>query len=73
MDIHILLKDYIKKAVESVYSIKIEDVLLEHPENEKFGDYSTNISLVLTKDLRKSPFEIAQDIIHEIENYDIDF
>ncbi|MBI3366330.1 arginine--tRNA ligase [Candidatus Roizmanbacteria bacterium] len=38
---------------------------LEHPINSAFGDYSTSIALKLTKQLKKTPIEVAQMIVNE--------
>ena len=35
---------------------------VEYPKDEKFGDYSTNVALILAKKLGKSPMEIASDL-----------
>lgn len=43
---------------------------LDHPADTKFGDYSTNVAMVLFKSLgasSKNPFELAQKITGEIE------
>ena len=38
------------------------DYIVEHPANSDFGDYSTNIALTLTKQLKKNPMLIAEEI-----------
>lgn len=38
---------------------------VEHPENKKFGDYSSNAALRLAKILKKPPLEIAEIIAAE--------
>ncbi len=73
VDLPTLLKENIKDAVKSAYSIDADNVLLEHPENEKFGDWSTNIGLVLSKKIVKNPIEISQNIVHEIKNNELNF
>ncbi len=37
------------------------------PQNEKFGDYSTNIAMILAKILRKKPMEITNQIISNFQ------
>ena len=39
-----------------------DNIIIETPKTSEYGDYSTNISLVLTKILKKSPMEIANTI-----------
>lgn len=38
------------------------DVQLEHPVSSTFGDYSTNVAMKLTKDIKLNPFETAEKI-----------
>ncbi len=44
--------DAVKKAYPEV-DIKLEDIALEHPAVEEYGDYSTNIALKLKIDAKK--------------------
>lgn len=39
----------------------------EVPKNPDFGDYATNIAMIVTKDLKKNPREIAQKIIELVD------
>lgn len=41
-------------------------ITIEIPKNKENGDYSTNIAMQLTKVIKKSPIEIANDIIKNI-------
>ena len=43
-----------------------ENVLVEKSANPDFGDFSSNIAMVLAKTLRKNPFEIAEMIQSEL-------
>jgi len=77
MDIKFQLQQAISLAVKKVTGLTIlpQNITLEHPENEDFGDYSTNIAMKLfseTKlrstiyDLRskiKSPKDLAEKIL----------
>ncbi len=42
-------------------------IVLEHPTDLKFGDYSTNIALVLTKKMREKPQTVAKKIVAALE------
>ncbi len=60
-----LLKQQISKAVStSITSLSYpeKEFSLAPPKNPDFGDLSTNVSLLLTRDLKKSPLEIANNI-----------
>ncbi|MBT7945158.1 MAG: arginine--tRNA ligase [Candidatus Marinimicrobia bacterium] len=68
-----LLKQQISKAVStSITSLSYpeKEFSLAPPKNPEFGDLSTNISLLLTRDLKKSPLEIANNIAN-ILNQDL--
>ncbi|MFH1783084.1 MAG: arginine--tRNA ligase [Candidatus Omnitrophota bacterium] len=56
------LKNKIQDVDKSVYS----NIYLENPKDKKFGDYSTNIAMRLTKIIKKPPFQIASLLIEEI-------
>lgn len=47
--------------------INEDNILVEIPAKKENGDYSTNVALTLTKKLHKSPMDIANDIINNIE------
>jgi arginyl-tRNA synthetase len=52
-----LLGEYTKEKIK---------FLLEKPENENFGDYSSNVALVAAKILRKNPFELASELVEQL-------
>jgi arginyl-tRNA synthetase len=72
-DISTLLKLNIKKAVQSIYEIEIDDIPLEHPDNADFGDYSTSISLSLAGRLKRIPLEVAEELVFEIKSHNMSF
>lgn len=47
-------------------------IIIETPKDELHGDYSTNIALLLTKELKKNPIEIANQIKDGISSKIID-
>ena len=69
------LKKSIFEAVKTAFpdvEISLEDISLEHPAAEEFGDYSTNIALRLAKQTKQKPMDIANGLknmlSHEIES-----
>jgi len=42
----------------------LEDVHVERPKNPEHGDLSTNIALQLSKQLKRKPREVAQDLLN---------
>ena len=63
------LQEIIKNSLTKCnIELETEKIIIESPKEEKNGDYSTNIALILTKILRKSPMEIATIIKENIES-----
>jgi arginyl-tRNA synthetase len=63
------LKEKITKALFDAvkeYGVSVDQIVLEHPEVEDFGDYSCNIAMRLAKQLKKSPIAIAGEIVRKI-------
>jgi arginyl-tRNA synthetase len=56
------VEELIKKA------LKIDDLQLIVPENESFGDYSTNAAMVKSKKEGKNPEDVAREIIKKLQN-----
>src|ERR1035437_1494363 len=55
----------IKEALKNL-GIEEVDFIVEHPEDLKNGDYSTNVAMVLAKNLKKNPKDLAEQIVKEI-------
>lgn len=63
----------ISKALKEQGIIKNPmDIIIEIPRERENGDYSSNIAMQLTKELRKNPMEIAQQIIEQIKEEQIE-
>ncbi len=41
-------------------------IIIDRPKQIEHGDFSTNLSLMLSKKLKKPPREIAQDILNKL-------
>ena len=64
------MKEQIEKLIhEALKNLEIEDVSfsIEHPEDFKNGDYSTNVAMVCAKQLKTNPKELAEKIKTELE------
>ena len=57
----------IKKIISQVSNISLEQLEVEHPADIKHGDYSSNIAMVLAKEKKKNPREVAEEIKEKIE------
>lgn len=68
--IDIQLKKDIQIAVEKAFEITLDwkTIVVETPKNKNHGDFSSNVAMQLTKQLRRNPREIAQTIIDSFEN-----
>jgi arginyl-tRNA synthetase len=62
------MKEEVKKVIKKAVGKKIKEFFVEVPTNKKFGDYSTNIALVLAKNLGKNPVEVANEIKNKIKS-----
>lgn len=60
----------IQKALESL-NLPTNKLVINPPNNEDFGDYSTSIALQLAKSEKKDPMELAQTIADAIQTDDI--
>ncbi|MBI3337651.1 MAG: arginine--tRNA ligase [Candidatus Staskawiczbacteria bacterium] len=60
------IKNLQKKGELSAFSIP--KILIEHPREKLRGDYSTNISFLISKNIAKNPVEAAMLLKSEIEN-----
>jgi len=68
--------DEIKKIIiESCRDLKLpvieEEIKIEHPADVSFGDYSTNIAMILGKQAKINPKELAQQITNSIDTDEI--
>ncbi len=67
------MKEYLQllfeKASKKLLYLKSINLIFDIPKNAGHGDLSSNAALLLTKELKKNPREIAKEVI---ENLDID-
>ena len=70
----IKLKSHIINSIYAVtnnLSYPKRECSLAPPKNNEFGDLCSNIALLLAKDLKKPPLEIANNIVAELNNISI--
>lgn len=53
-------------------NIEVSEILLEHPDDAKNGDYSTNVALAAAKAIGKSPKTLAEEISIQISRLNTD-
>lgn len=62
------IKEILDKIVGDLYQgMKIPDFVVEWPQDRNFGDYASNVAMVLAKELKRSPMEIAGEIADKIK------
>ncbi|MEK7087396.1 MAG: arginine--tRNA ligase, partial [Patescibacteria group bacterium] len=61
-----LIKTVLADVLRKIAPDFKDNVLVEIPENEEYGDYSVNVAFGLSKILKKSPFKIADNIAEEL-------
>ncbi len=63
------MKEKIQKLIKEILkTLNIEDVnfSIEHPDDLKNGDYSTNVAMVCAKQLKTNPKELSGKIVEEL-------
>jgi arginyl-tRNA synthetase len=61
------LEKLIRESAKKAFGIEVGDILIEKPTEEKFGDFSTNLAMVLASQLKKNPLELAENLKKELE------
>ncbi len=65
----------IKKLIKDVLKnleIEVGDIALEHPEDFKNGDYSTNVAMAVAKSVKNNPKDLAKKIVEQISRLNLD-
>lgn len=69
MDLRQQLKTSIEAAVEQAGIVEtVPEVKIEVPKDKTNGDFSTNVAMVLTKQAKRNPREIAQIVIDNLDH-----
>ena len=59
------IKELQKKKVFPVF--EMPEIKIEHPEDRRYGDYSTNLAMQISKPVRKNPMEIANILASKLQ------
>ncbi|NIX15824.1 MAG: arginine--tRNA ligase, partial [Candidatus Dadabacteria bacterium] len=67
------LKDIVRDSVKNLYfegsaDIPVSEIEISIPKKREFGDYSSNIAMILTKELKKKPRDIAEQISEDLSS-----
>ncbi len=71
MNINEKIRDSIRQACD-VLNYPTVDFTLEHPDIMSQGDFACNIAMLLARPLKKSPVDIAKQIVEKINENKID-
>jgi len=63
MDITKILEQQTKKVIKDLYNLDFDAFLIEHPQNEDFGDFALNAGMMLAKQLNKNPMLISEELV----------
>ena len=67
----VILKQEIKKALTNIGINEEVPIIIDIPKDKNNGDYSSNIAMQLTKVLKTNPKDIANKIVENIDNENI--
>mgnify|MGYP000883680174 CR=1 FL=1 len=68
MQITKVIKQALQKAVETgnLPEIEVNEINLEVPREKQHGDFATNIAMQITRQAKKAPRQIAEDLINHM-------
>jgi len=64
------IENLIKKFVKNNFGIEFKEIKIERPTERKFGDYATNVALIIAKKLKKNPKEVAERLSFKLRSQD---
>ncbi len=62
-----IISELLKEIIRDLWGIKEIVFEVEKPKKENYGDYSTNLALVLKKEVNFAPLKIAKKIVKKLE------
>jgi len=71
MTLQQVIKTALDDALKELYTLDSASYTVEFPSDSSFGDYTTNVSMALAKELKKSPRDIAIEIIDKLKEQNL--
>jgi len=62
------LQNIIKKYIEKILE---KEIVLEKPKDISLGHFATPIAFSLAKELKKSPMQIADELVLKLQNTEL--
>lgn len=69
-----MMKEKIQHMIEKIsreLGVTIDGISVERPSDISHGDYATNIAFLLSKQMKKTPMQIAQEIVAKLHQYQL--
>ncbi len=68
-----IIEDAISRTVGAMLpsGVKLPGFVLEHPADESRGDWATNVAMILAKELKTSPRELAEKIMEKLQKSEV--
>src|SRR3989344_2999522 len=66
------IKSVLFSAFQKLYpdsGIRYGDIKLEHPSSKNYGDYSSNLAMIMASKIKVKPIELAEKISQELNKY----
>src|SRR5919205_1879377 len=61
------LAGVVREAVHKTYGIELDGIHVERPNDPAHGDFATNVALAKAKVFRRSPREVAEDLVGALD------
>jgi arginyl-tRNA synthetase len=71
MDINIKLKTILKDSLKSLINVELNEIEIKQIDYSNYGDYYTNIALLISKKLSIPPLKVSKIIISNINKNEI--
>jgi len=62
-----VIRDLVNQVLLKM-KLEIVEFSVDHPKDEKNGDYSANVAMILSKQIGKNPRELAAEIVEKLKN-----
>ena len=68
-----IIRDLVFNVVEDTFGkgLKVKNATFEEPKRKEFGNYSTNIAFLLSKQLSMKPIDIANKLSEKLSSFDV--
>jgi arginyl-tRNA synthetase len=74
MEVKTQIQNLIQTALKQNFNLdkELSEIIVERPADSAKGDFSTNVAMVLSKQLEKSPREIAEGLVSKLSSPEVE-